>query len=204
MPSQNISDEKSEYFRLFPFLDSEPTIPLIPPPMLPAWLFSTRTRRYPFAIEPLDNDADEDDENRPLKKTVGGRRGWRLRSRVGVIVAGNSRRRRRRRGKPLRKRPPPRRRRRTREKSSSSSSSSSNSSSSSESSSKSSSTCEEAGSNSSSHHDDDEFGNGSFDELQPFLQSRKRRMQRKTTIPHIHRRACESSAHWISRLLLRY
>ncbi|KAL5108734.1 hypothetical protein TcWFU_003447 [Taenia crassiceps] len=131
------------------FFDTKPVIELQPPPLLPAWLFSTRARRFPFHIAQTGSREAPSPGNRRHVKAP--RRRHRKRRRVTRSIAVDSA-----------------------SKSSSSASSSSDST---------------TTSSSTTSSFEDDLQSSPFEELQPIIRSRKRRLRKKTTIPHIHRSA---------------
>ncbi|EUB61130.1 General transcription factor 3C polypeptide [Echinococcus granulosus] len=130
------------------FFDVKPVIELQPPPLLPAWLFSTRARRFPFHIDQTGSRPGPGSKDRHHGKAP--RRRHRKRRRVTRSTSKSS---------------------------SPSATSSSDHSATSRS------------STSSSSSFEDNLQSSPFEELQPITRSRKRRLQKKTTIPHIHRSA---------------
>ncbi|VDK32664.1 unnamed protein product [Taenia asiatica] len=135
------------------FFDTKPVIELQPPPILPAWLFSTRARRFPFHIAQTDSRVGPGPGNRRHVKAPRRRRRKRRRVTRSIGVGNTS------------KSPP------------SSATSSSDD------------TATSRSSTSSSSSFEDNLQSSPFEELQPIIQSRKRRLQKRTTIPHIHRSA---------------
>ncbi|VDM33531.1 unnamed protein product [Hydatigera taeniaeformis] len=133
------------------FFGTEPVVKLQPPPLLPAWLFSTRARRFPFHIAQPDSRAASDPENRRHVKTPRRRRRKRRRVTRNIGVSKSS---------------------------SPSTTSSSDGT-----------VTTTTTTTSSSSSFEDNLQSSPFEELQPIVRSRKRRLQKKTTTPHIHRSA---------------